>query len=353
MSGSESGEKTEDPTPKRLRDSRKKGQVAKSTDVSSTFIIIMIFMTFAASWDHNLNRVKDLITLAPHFYEAPVKDAIYSIMRGAVYQFVMVSLPFVLVTIAAGLFINFVQVGFVISFESVKPDIKKLNPIEGVKKIFSVKNFVEFLKSSIKIIFISILVYIVVKKEIDPIIKIPFTGLQGLLTITGPVIGDIVKNVVLGYIMIAVFDYFFQKKNHIKQLRMTKDEVKREYKEMEGDPEIKGKRKQLHKELVMNDAVENTRKSSVLITNPTHYAVALYYKMGQTELPIVTAKGQGYLAQMMMKAAKESDVPIMRNVPLAHSLYNDAQEKSYIPQDLIRPVVEVLAWVESLNQGRL
>ena len=103
----------------------------------------------------------------------------------------------------------------------------------------------------------------------------------------------------------------------------------------------------------MNDAVENTRKSSVLITNPTHYAVALYYKMGQTELPIVTAKGQGYLAQMMMKAAKESDVPIMRNVPLAHSLYNDAQEKSYIPQDLIRPVVEVLAWVESLNQGRL
>jgi len=347
--GGASGEKSEMPTPKRLRDARKKGQVAKSTDVTSTFLIICLFAYFSSSWRSNLVELQNMITLAPHYYEVPFREGMYNILRGVITQYVKVSFPFVAIAMVAGLFINFLQVGFVLSFESIKPDIKKLNPIEGVKKIFAVKNFVEFLKSTLKIIFIGILVFITVKKEIDPIIKIPYSGLQGVLSVTGPIMADIAKAVVLGYIIMAAFDYFFQKKNHIKQLKMTKDEVKREYKEMEGDPEIKGKRKQLHKELVMNDAVESTRKSSVLVTNPTHYAVALFYKMGKTQLPLVTAKGQDHLAQMMIQAAKESGVPIMRNVPLAQSLYHDAQDKQYIPKDMIKPVIEVLAWVEEVK----
>ena len=151
------------------------------------------------------------------------------------------------------------------------------------------------------------------------------------------------------YSIIAFVDYMFQKRQYIKQLKMTKDEVKREYKEMEGDPEIKGKRKQLHQEMVMNDTVQNTKKSSVLVTNPTHYAVALYYDSDSTKLPIVMAKGQDFMAMQMIKAAQEADIPIMRNVALAQELYREAPLKQYIPKDLLKPVAEILIAIQQLK----
>ena len=133
---------------------------------------------------------------------------------------------------------------------------------------------------------------------------------------------------------------------------MTKDEVKREYKEMEGDPMIKGKRKQLHQEMVMSDSVEKTKKSTVLVTNPTHRAIAIYYEKDKTKLPMIVAKGEGYLAERMIKAAQEAGIPIMRNVPLAHDLFDHGNIEQYIPVELIEPVAEVLRWVQQLQHER-
>lgn len=151
-------------------------------------------------------------------------------------------------------------------------------------------------------------------------------------------------------VLLAALDYLFQRWQHTKQLRMSKDEVKREYKEMEGDAQIKSKRKQLHQELISQGATESTKKATVLITNPTRIAVALYYEEEQTPLPIVLAKGEGALAQRMVAAAKEEGIPIMRNVPLAQALLSDAKENAYIPGDLVQQVADVLLWVKSLDK---
>ena len=160
---------------------------------------------------------------------------------------------------------------------------------------------------------------------------------------------EFVYTILVVYIVIAFADYKFQNHQYIKNLMMTKDEVKREYKESEGDPEIKGKRKQIHEEMVMSDAVENTQKSSVLVTNPTHYAVALYYDSAKVKLPIVMAKGKDFMELQMMKAAKEANVPIMQNIVLAQALYRDVPVKQFIPKDLLRPVAEVLMALSELK----
>ena len=152
------------------------------------------------------------------------------------------------------------------------------------------------------------------------------------------------------FCVIAAADWFFQKWQFNKQNMMSKDEVKREYKESEGDPLIKSKRKQLHQEMIAQNQVANTRKAKVLVTNPTHFAVALDYEKERTPLPVILARGQGALAQRMIRAAEEEGIPIMRNVPLARGLYEQGTENSYIPQDLIGPVAEVLRWVQSLQR---
>jgi type III secretion protein U len=159
-------------------------------------------------------------------------------------------------------------------------------------------------------------------------------------------------NVVFAYVAIAGFDYFFQRYQYIKQLKMSKDEVKREYKESEGDPQIKGKRRQLHQELLANDTMQRTRKATVVVTNPTHLAVAIYYDEKDNVLPTVLAKGEDHLAQRMKAVAREEGIPIMENVPLARALYANVPVDRYIPSDLIEPMAEVLRWVKELNEGR-
>ncbi|PTY03469.1 flagellar biosynthesis protein FlhB [Verrucomicrobia bacterium LW23] len=349
---SESGEKTEEPTAKKLRDAREKGQVAKSADVSSTALLLSLFALIGILWDWYLYRCVELLLLAPKLYApgfvfAQTLDVMFMEVLRAIF---IMSMPVIAMVVVVGIGANFFQFGLLFSFESIKPDLNKLNPINAVKKIFSVKNLIEFAKSNAKILFLGILVYYVILGSIEPLLKIRYYGVQGMLDVISPIMKVFSINVAFAYIVVAVFDYFFQKQQHIKELRMTKDEVKREYKESEGNPEIKGKRKQLHKEMLENTTVQNTRKASVLVTNPTHYAVALYYNKDETKLPVVISKGEGYVAQQMIKLAEEEGIPIMRDVPLARALYDEVPVESYIPTDLIQPVAEVLRWVQQLKQ---
>ena len=180
--------------------------------------------------------------------------------------------------------------------------------------------------------------------------QIPYAGLEGVLQLLEEVLWEVAKYTVLAYVVIAFADFIFQRWQHTKQLMMTKDEVKREFKEMEGDPMIKNKRKQLHQEMVMTNTAEKVRKSSVLVTNPTHRAVAIYYEEGETKLPTITAKGEGILAKRMVEIAQEEGIPIMQNVPLAHDLFDNAEVEQYIPTELIEPIAEVLRWVRQLQQ---
>lgn len=346
--GSSSGEKTEQPTDKKIKDARKKGQVAKSNDVNTAWLLIVTFGYLAFLKEFYYDKVVEMMILPTYYYDAPFDVALVEVGKGIVINFLILSFPLVALVAIMGIFINFVQVGALFTFEPLKPDFKKLNPIEGAKKIFKKKNLIEFLKSILKTIFLGYLVYRVIKEVINPLLLVPFAGIEGVVVILNPIMKMFAINICLAYIVVAVADIFFQRSQHIKDLKMTKDEVKREFKEMEGDPQIKGERRQLHQELAMSDTVQSTKKSNVLVTNPTHFAIAIFYDEEVAKLPIVLAKGQDYLAQLMIKTAQEEGIPIMRDPKLARELYQYAQTYNYVPSNLVEPVAIVLNWAKEL-----
>jgi type III secretion protein U len=209
---------------------------------------------------------------------------------------------------------------------------------------------VELLKTIVKTVVIAFVVKIAVEENLGLLLSIPYGGLEGIAPVAGSLFSALIFRVAPVFLVVAAVDYTFQRYQYIKGLKMSKDEVKREYKEMEGDPQIKGKRKQLHQEMAMSGTLEGVRKAQVVVTNPTHVAVALIYDEKKTPLPIIAGMGEGFLAQRIIEVAKEEGIPIMQNVPLARALLHDGAENEYIPADLIRPVAEVLRWAQQLRE---
>lgn len=349
---SEGGDKTEQPTPKRLREAREKGNVVHSKEVSSTALILAMFWYLWVSLPDTVEKLKQMILLPVPFMAAPFGQALDATLEGLIWIAITLTIPPLGVAIVIGFFSSFLQTGPLLASESVKPDLKKLNPIEGLKKIFSKKNLIEVLKSLIKIFFIGWVLYQVVAGGLDELLKSPWCGMNCLLGVMGAQLRRLVVDTAPVFLIIAGVDYFLQRRLYMKDMMMSKDEVKREYKEMEGDPHIKGKRRQLSQELLTNDTLQKTRKATVLVTNPHHVAVALFYEAEKTPLPVVLAKGENLIAKRMIEIAREEGIPIMGNVPLARALLENGQLNQYIPSDLIEPVAEVLRWVAQLAPPR-
>lgn len=340
-------EKTEDPTPKKLRDARKKGQVAKSKDFTQTVLLIALMGYFIANGANIIEELMAMMVLPAEMYGHPVRAMIAPITTEILNRAITIIVPPILIALILGVFAEMVQTGVLFAFESLKPSAKKLNIAANAKNMFSAKNMVEFLKNLIKVIFLSILIYLVVYNSLGPLMKVPPSGLSGVTAVLAETVTQVMIYTALAYMIVGFFDIAFQRFQHKKQLMMTKNEVKREYKESEGDPHIKGKRKQLHQEMMQNSTIERTRKAKVLVTNPTHIAIALYYDAEETPLPVVISAGEGAVAKRMMEVAEQEGIPIMRNVPLARSLYETATIDQYIPSDLIEPVAEILRWLEN------
>lgn len=351
MSDDSSGEKTEEPTDKKIRDAREKGQVAKSMDVSSTALLIVVFAFLSIVKFDYVQQTMEMITLPSHYYNVTFEEALPQVLQGIFLKFIAISMPILGLVSIVGIAINFIQIGPLFTTEPLKPDLNKLNPINKAKELFKKKNLIEFLKSIIKVALLTYLLYKIIIWVIDPLLKVPFAGLSAIFEILGPIFKTFCINISAAYVVIAVADLFFQRSQHIKDLKMTKDEVKREFKEMEGDPHIKGERKALAQELLMGDTVESTKKASALVTNPEHFAVAIYYDEKVVKLPVVTAKGKDHIALMMIKVAQENNIPIMRDVNLARALYADVEKWNYVPSDLIEPVAAVLKWAKDLYEG--
>lgn len=344
-------EKTEQPTPKRLRDARKKGQVAYSKDFTSTVLLIGVFAYIGLSWGKHLQDLVEFIIFPVRFFSAPFAHAVSQVIQGSMTLAMSILLPILGIVAFFGIAAGFMQVGAMFAPEAIKPDLKKLNPVERFKQIFSKKNFFEFFKSILKVVFLGILIYRLIRDELGDLILLPYAGVGGVLEILGPIMKKFAYIVIFAYMVVAIADIFFQKRDHMKKLMMTKSEVKREYKEMEGDPQIKGKRRQLHREMIEQGPSQRTRRSTALITNPTHLAIAIYYQEEIAPLPVVLAKGEGKLAEEMMEIARSEGIPIMRNVPLAHALMNTAELMQYVPSELLEPVAEVLRWVYELKES--
>ncbi|MEM9280430.1 MAG: type III secretion system export apparatus subunit SctU [Verrucomicrobiota bacterium] len=342
-------EKTEPPTPKKLRDARNKGQVAMSKDVVSTASLVLLCAFLGVMWDSHVSRLMAMVAMPSEFIGSDFDVTLGAVLDRIVRDLVEISLPVLAIVIAGTIASSYAQIGALFTFETMKPELKKVNPVEGAKKLFSMKNLFELVKSTLKVGIIGGLIYFVIETSIEPLLKIPYSGIGGIMMVLPAVVFRLVLFTLVAYAALAAADFSFQKFQHTKELKMSKDEVKREYKESEGDPEIKGKRKQLHREILEDSTVQNTKKATVLVTNPTHRAVALFYEEGETSLPIVAAKGADQVAVRMIAVAEDAGIPVMRNVPLARALFDTSALHGYIDRDLIEPVAEVLRWVRDLG----
>ncbi|OCA60703.1 EscU/YscU/HrcU family type III secretion system export apparatus switch protein [Aeromonas piscicola] len=346
-----SGEKTEQPTPKKLRDARQKGQVVKSKEVVSTAIILSLVGMLIAMSDYYLEHLGKLMLIPASHINLPFTEALNHVVENLMQEMAYLCIPILAVAVLVVLVSHIAQYGFLLSGESIKPDIKHVNPVEGAKKIFSIKSLMEFVKSLLKVTLLSLLVWVTIEGNLQAMLQLPGCGMSCVAPVLGGMMGQLMAVCAMGFVVIAIADYAFEHYQHIKQLKMSKDEVKREYKEMEGSPEIKSKRRQFHQELQSSNMRADVKRSSVIVANPTHIAIGILYERGETPLPVVTLKFTDAQALQVRKIAEEEGIPVLQRIPLARALYRDAQINNYIPADQIEATAEVLRWLEQWRQS--
>ena len=349
-----SGEKTEKPTPKKIREAREKGQVAKSQDLVVSVVFLAVFMVFVISNHKNGIIIKE--GMAAFFITATTApllgpDEIHKLLMQALgIMFRMIG-PYLMTGFVLAAFVQFVQVGALFTMKPLMPKLDKLNPISGFKqKFFSAQTYIECAKSLLKLTIVGSLAYFTIKGALSEIVLTARLPIEAGIKLTSDLMYKIGTKVGIALIMLGAVDVFIQRIQHEKKLKMSKDDVKREGKEAEGDPMYKNRRKQMHQEILSHSMVESVKKADVVIVNPTHIAIAVNYDEEENSAPRVTAKGERLIAEQIIAVAKQYGVPIMRNVPLAHAL-NELEVGDEIPEELYTAVAEVLQWVYGRTSG--
>ena len=347
------GDKTEEPTAKRRSDAAKKGQVAKSQELNTSFVLLAGFLVIKILWEYMYTNVATYSAyIFGHLHEngTTVED-VMRIFIDIVDVFVSTSFPVMIAVLIFALAVNIYQVGFMFNTERLEPKLSSLNPINGFGRLFSKRALVELVKSLFKIIVIGFFLYLYLKDEIPFMPYFIYYDLEHSLAEIADKIFVMAFQVIAVIMVLAAADYAYQKWQTTQDLKMTKQEVKDEYKQMEGDPQIKGKIKQKQRQMAMARMMKEVPKADVIVTNPTHLAIALMYKKGMVA-PQILAKGQDLVAQRIKDIAKENRIPIVENKPLARALYETVEVGDVVPQDLYQAVAEVLAYVYRLKDKR-
>lgn len=347
------GEKTEKATPKKRQDSRKKGQVLKSQDVTTAVVLLFVFLFlfFAAGFmrDHFFVFFTHTFTEYIPIQSLDI-DQTMIIYKDMVIQMAFILLPIMVVAVIAAIIGNLAQFGLLFTSETLKFDLKKIDPIKGLKRIFSIRALVELLKSLLKISFIGSVTTLLLVMNIEKVLGLAFKTPHDTLVTVGQLVAlmGIVASFVL--LFISILDYFYQKYDYEKNLRMSKQDIKDEYKNTEGDPIIKSRIKQRQREMAMRRMMQEVPQADVVITNPTHFAIALKYDDEKMDAPIVIAKGADFIAQKIKLIAKEHNIVMVENRPLARALYDDAEIGDRIPDEFFKAVAEVLAYVYRIQR---
>jgi type III secretion YscU/HrpY family protein len=348
-----SGEKTEQPTPKRLKDARKKGQVAKSQDLTEAVLFLTAVGVLAAGGSAFVSELRAIMTglFQPRILAGDLPDDELLRRTGQAWGRALLLLsPLLGAVFVAAAAINFLQVQALFSMEVIKPKLEKLNPLQGFQNLFfKAKTYLELLKMLIKFAVVFALAYAVLIGSLKDVI---LTARQDPATagrLASILMFSILFKAGLIFFVLGAADFLLQKRMHLKSLRMSKYEVQKEYKEDDGDPHIKHLRKHLHEELLANDVTKKVPKAAVVVVNPTHIAVAIEYDESAMNAPIVSAKGKMVIAERIIALAREHHIPIVRQIALARSLYK-VEVDSEIPEDLYGAVAEVLNWVYTLSQ---
>lgn len=347
------GEKTEPATSKKLNDARKEGQVARSKELGNSFLLIgfFLFLKVGISYigehlqeliPYFINKAPDLIVI----WSGEVTPKVFSdLLTEAIIKLIITILPVFLMGVIIAFVAEIIQVGWMITGKPLKPKFSKFNPIKGFKRIFSMNSIVELLKSLLKIGAIVYVIYNTLQDQWGLLLRLYEVSFTSAIGIVGTVTIDLGLRIAILYFVVAVADYIYQRWKFARDMKMTKKEVKDEMKSSEGDPQIKGQIRARMREASRRRMMQEVPTADVVITNPTHYAVALKYDASVSDAPYVVAKGQDYLAQRIKEIAKENDIEIVENKPLARSLFANCEVGGVIPNELYQAVADVLAFV--------
>ncbi|MFD3157469.1 fused FliR family export protein/FlhB family type III secretion system protein [Haloimpatiens sp. FM7330] len=349
-----SEDKTEEATPKKKRDARKKGQIAKSKELGLTLTLLASTLIILVLGEYVVkNLSSNMIAFLNTYMNTHIdSNSLRSIMVTVILRMALVILPVAVPIMIFGIAANLLQTRFLFTTETLKPDIKKLNPISGFKKIFSTRTLVELVKDLILINIVGFIGYKFLMKNYGYILKLGNLRINALFGEINNLFVEIFFKITLIMLVISLADYIYQIYQHNKDLKMSKQEVKEEFKQDEGDPQIKSKIKQKQREMASKRMMESVPDATVVITNPTHISVALKYDEMQSSAPVVVAKGQDNVALKIKEIAKENEVPIIENKPLARLMYKEVDIDSEIPMEMYEAVAEILAIVFKLKTKR-
>lgn len=348
-----SGEKTEKATPKKRQDARKKGQVIKSQDVTSAIVMLMVFIFlffFAGSLRDELLAFFRQTFIHNIRIETLTIDSVMHLFIETLIQMAFIIVPIMAIAVVGALAGNFLQFGFLFTLEPMKFDLKKMDPIKGLKRMFSVKAIVELLKSVLKIGFIGSVTTIIIWTNLPEVLALSFKSPWMTLITVGKLVGIMGIAASLVLLCVSILDWMYQKFDYEKNLKMSKQDIKDEYKNSEGDPLIKSKIKQRQREMAMRRMMSEIPSADVVITNPTHYAIALKYDEESMDAPRVIAKGTDFIAQKIKLIAKEHDVIMVENRPLARAMYDQVEIGDPVPEEFFKAVAEILAYVYRIKR---
>ena len=351
----EKDSKTEKATPKKRQDARKKGQIFHSMELSTAISLLVVFLCLKIL-TKQINIDLEIFTKSIYEqYIICIEDIflvnhLYGLFIDTIILFLKTAGPIVCVALITGVAVQYVQVGFVFSMDTVKIKLNRINPLQSMKRLFSTHGLVELLKSLLKIIIIGYIAYICLKGEVINILRTPYLEAETVFIYIVDTITNIAVKICMLLLTLGIMDYGYQWWEYERDLRMTKQEAKEEYKQLEGNPETKSRIKQKQRQLSAKRMINEVPKADVVITNPTHYAVALKYDSSISSAPLLIAKGQGYIALKIKEIAKANKVEIVENKELARQIYNMVNIGEEIPPELYQAVAEILAYIYNLKE---
>tara|TARA_B100000700_G_C15036208_1_gene852955 strand:+ start:634 stop:1698 length:1065 start_codon:yes stop_codon:yes gene_type:complete len=353
MAEQQGQEKTEAPTEKKRRESREEGQVAFSREISSAALLAGIVLTLMVSSPLILDSFQELMsnifTQMGQFEELSI-NIIYNLSGEIVATMLPAFSPFLAIIILIAIFSSVIQVGFQITLKAIAPKFNKISPLTGIKRLFSTQSLADFLKSMTKMIIVGFVGYITYMTKITELNGLYVSTPEAILKYNFIAVAEVTGKIVLALVAIAIFDFLYQRWHHEKQMMMTKQEVKDETKQTEGDPQLKARIRQIQREMSNARMMQEVPKADALIVNPTHFSVAILYDREVMIAPEVIAKGVDHMALRMRTVARENNVPILERPELARDLYANVEVGEGIPERFYKAVAEILAYVFKLKK---
>lgn len=346
--------RTEAPTPRRREQARRKGQVARSREISSVAILLAGLVVLSHQASDLLARHRAVASEA--FLQVAMRDerpeAVLALAGSLVSAGAMTIAPLVVAVTVVGVAVDLAQVGPMLSLEPIKPDVGRINPINGLNRLWSARSLVELAKSIVKLGVTTFVAYQVIKERYPELAGLQVASAEGALGTVGSLMMEIGVKCGLALVVMAAADYGYQRHAHETSLKMSRHDIKEEARQAEGDPHLKARLRQMAKQMASRRMMQSVPRADVVITNPVHVAVALEYKPGRMKAPVVTAKGQLRLAEKIKQIAREHGVPVVENPPLARALYQSVEIGVAIPPALYQAVAEVLAFIYRLRNAR-